>query len=323
MLYPDRHGNPEIPGRFKDRGAGDYPREGTEQILCDERERTARNLPYKIGEDMDNWLLIIVGVIFLVSMVVGGIRGFFKIGLSLLSTALTIVLVLFLSPFVADALQNHTPVNDVIEKKVVEAFMPEISTEELGSMDLSGTALGELSPDEIASLNEADWDMLGITPQDILSVMGEIPKDVQIKEIESAPLPTFLKNALMENNNATIYDELGVQTFPEYVASYIARLAIRVISFLVTFLLAIIIVKALMVAVNIIGELPVIGFFNHLGGAVLGIFIALVIVWLGFLVVTVCYSTKAGTACFDMIEKSQILTLLYEKNPLLYKLMSF
>ena len=153
--------------------------------------------------------------------------------------------------------------------------------------------------------------------------MGEIPKDVQIKEIESAPLPTFLKNALMENNNATIYDELGVQTFPEYVASYIARLAIRVISFLVTFLLAIIIVKALMVAVNIIGELPVIGFFNHLGGAVLGIFIALVIVWLGFLVVTVCYSTKAGTACFDMIEKSQILTLLYEKNPLLYKLMSF
>ena len=78
-----------------------------------------------------------------------------------------------------------------------------------------------------------------------------------------------------------------------------------------------------MVAVNIIGELPVIGFFNHLGGAVLGIFIALVIVWLGFLVVTVCYSTKAGTACFDMIEKSQILTLLYEKNPLLYKLMSF
>ena len=272
---------------------------------------------------MDNWLLIIVGVIFLVSMVVGGIRGFFKIGLSLLSTALTIVLVLFLSPFVADALQNHTPVNDVIEKKVVEAFMPEISTEELGSMDLSGTALGELSPDEIASLNEADWDMLGITPQDILSVMGEIPKDVQIKEIESAPLPTFLKNALMENNNATIYDELGVQTFPEYVASYIARLAIRVISFLVTFLLAIIIVKALMVAVNIIGELPVIGFFNHLGGAVLGIFIALVIVWLGFLVVTVCYSTKAGTACFDRIEKSQILTLLYEKNPLLYKLMSF
>ena len=140
---------------------------------------------------MDNWLLIIVGVIFLVSMVVGGIRGFFKIGLSLLSTALTIVLVLFLSPFVADALQNHTPVNDVIEKKVVEAFMPEISTEELGSMDLSGTALGELSPDEIASLNEADWDMLGITPQDILSVMGEIPKDVQIKEIESAPLRHF------------------------------------------------------------------------------------------------------------------------------------
>ena len=40
---------------------------------------------------MNNWLLIVVGVIFLVGMVVGGIRGFFKIGLSLLSSVLTII----------------------------------------------------------------------------------------------------------------------------------------------------------------------------------------------------------------------------------------
>ncbi len=272
---------------------------------------------------MDNWLLIIVGVIFLVSVVVGYIRGFFKIGLSLLSTVLTIVIVIVLSPYVADALQKYTPVNELIEKKVVEAFMPEISTEALGSADLSGTPLEGLNPDEIQELNDLDWDMLGITPQDILSVVGEIPKDIQIREIEDAPIPEFLKNALIENHNATIYDELGVTTFPEYVAAFISRLAVRILSFLVTFLLAIIIVKALMVAVNIIGELPVIGFFNHLGGAVLGVFIALLIVWLGFLILTVCYSTAAGTACFEMIEKSSILTFLYEKNILLSKLLSF
>lgn len=45
---------------------------------------------------MNNWLLIVVGVIFLVGMVVGGIRGFFKIGLSLLSSVLTIILVTLL-----------------------------------------------------------------------------------------------------------------------------------------------------------------------------------------------------------------------------------
>ena len=45
-----------------------------------------------------------------------------------------------------------------------------------------------------------------------------------------------------------------------------ARLVLKLISFLVTFLLAIIIVKALMFAVNIIGELPVLGLINRFAG---------------------------------------------------------
>lgn len=55
---------------------------------------------------MDNWLLIIVAVIFVVCIVVGYVRGFLKFGLSLLSTVLTLVLVAILSPYVADALAN-------------------------------------------------------------------------------------------------------------------------------------------------------------------------------------------------------------------------
>ena len=48
---------------------------------------------------MENWLLIIVGVIFLVSIVAGAIRGFLKIGISLLSTVLTAALMgFFCSP---------------------------------------------------------------------------------------------------------------------------------------------------------------------------------------------------------------------------------
>ena len=72
------------------------------------------------------------------------------------------------------------------------------------------------------------------------------------------PIPQFLKDALLENNNTAIYEELGVvTTFPEYVAAYISRMLLNVVSFLVTFLIAIILVSALMYAVNIIGELPV------------------------------------------------------------------
>ena len=126
---------------------------------------------------MDNWLLIIVGTIFLICIAFGYVRGFLKLGLSLLSTILTLVLVLFLSPHVTRALK----------------------------IDLTGTPLENLTAEDISKLNEMDWDVLGITADDILSVIGDIPKDVQINLIEEAPLPRFLKDQLIENNNSTIY----------------------------------------------------------------------------------------------------------------------
>ena len=175
----------------------------------------------------------------------------------------------------------------------------------------------------IASLGETDWSKYGLSAEDILSVIGEIPRDEQIKIIENSPVPEFLKNMLLENNNSTIYKELDVTSFPSYVASYISRLVLKVASFLVTFLLAIIIVKALMVAVNIIGELPVLGFVNHLAGGILGLLAALLIVWLIFLGLTLLYSTSVGHTCFGMIEKSVFLKFLYDHNPFLIRLLAF
>ena len=253
----------------------------------------------------------------------GYVRGFLKLGLSLLSTILTLVLVLFLSPHVTRALKEYTPVDDFLESKVTEKFMPEITSEQLQSIDLTGTPLENLTAEDISKLNEMDWDVLGITADDILSVIGDIPKDVQINLIEEAPLPRFLKDQLIENNNSTIYGELGVKSFPRYVAAYASHLVLNLLSFLVTFLLAIILVKALMFAVNIIGELPVLGLANHIAGGALGLLLALVIVWIGFLIMTLAYTTEAGSACFEMVEKSSILRFLYETNPLLIRLLKF
>lgn len=272
---------------------------------------------------MNNWLLIIVATIFIICIVAGYIRGFLKLGISLLSTVLTLILVLFLSPYVSRALEEYTPVDDYIEARIVEAFIPEISGDQIAQMDLSGTPFAKLSAEQLENLSSLDWNLLGITADDVLNLIGEIPKDTQIKEIENAPMPQFLKDQLIENNNSTIYDELGVDSFPKYVAAYISRLVLNLVSFLVTFLLAIIIVKALMFAVNIIGELPVLGLVNHIAGGVLGLVLALVIVWLGFLVMTLAYTTGPGTSCFEMVEKSPILQFLYDTNPLMIRLLGF
>ena len=96
---------------------------------------------------------------------------------------------------------------------------------------------------------------------------------------------------------------------------------LKVVAFLVTFILVWILVRALMAAVDLIGELPILGFFNHLGGAVVGAAAALVIVWLLFLIITLLYNNAIGQSCFEMIEKSSILTFLYDNNILITKLL--
>ena len=272
---------------------------------------------------MENWLLILVGVIFLVGIVAGAVRGFVKIGISLLSTVLIVALFAFLSPHVGSALAKYTPLDELIQEKIVQAFLPEISAETLKDKDLSGTPLQNIPLKDIEKLTSLDWKRLGITTNDFADIFGTTPKDQQIKEIEESAMPDFLKELLLENNNTAIYEELDVASFPQYIAAYISRMMLNVISFLVTFILAFVIVKALMAAVDILGDMRIFGVFNYFGGAVIGALCSLMFVWVLFLVIAVCYSLPIGKACFDMIDSSIFLKMIYESNPLLTRLISF
>ena len=54
----------------------------------------------------------------MISIVAGYVRGLLKIGISLLATVLSIVLVMFLAPYVSDALIKWTPADEMIEEKM-------------------------------------------------------------------------------------------------------------------------------------------------------------------------------------------------------------
>ena len=112
---------------------------------------------------MENRLLILVGIIFLICVVFGYVWGFLKFGLSLFSTVITLVLVSFLSPYVSDALTKYTPIDELIEKKCIETFMPEIPVEDLLKADLSGTPLAGLDRDQIEKLTGATLESTGKT----------------------------------------------------------------------------------------------------------------------------------------------------------------
>ena len=296
-----------------------------------------------------NWLLITVGVIFLVSIIVGICRGAIKIAVSLATTIVTLVLVFFATPYVAKAIEKYTPMDDVIKNQVISTMANAAVSQ------ASGKESGGLSEESVRKVLEAAGvgeDLLsqyGITIEDIVNgniskedlaqygISGnvldgldsgqqtveqaiegaEIPREMQTQAIQQADLPNVFKSLLAVNNNSEIYQQLGVETFAQYVGSYLAKLIINIVAFLITFVLISIILRAIVFALDIVSSLPGVGIVNRLAGGVIGMVGAMVIVWTLYIIITLMYTTTVGKELFQMIQENQFLTMLYEYNPIM------
>lgn len=233
-----------------------------------------------------NILLLVVGIIFVGSVIVGYKKGFVKIVASLLATLISMVLVMVLMPHVSTWIQNSTPLKTTIQEKCIEA------------LQLDGGPSVSLS--------------------DI-----EIPREHQISLIEGANLPSIFQDMLLENNNNEVYANLGVSTFGEYVGAYIAKVVADIIAFLVTFILVMIIVRIGLNLLGIVNKIPLIGGANRLVGAILGGGIGILIIWVLFIVITLLYSTSLGAACMESISGNAILSKLYDSNLLMNAITKF
>ena len=230
-----------------------------------------------------NELLIAVGVIFLICLIVGFVRGFIKIVASLAVTIATIILVMFLSPYVSNAILEHTP----LEKKVQEYCAGLLTSE-------------EQEPASAEEFRENDY-----------------TREEQISMIEGAKLPGVFQKLLLDNNNSEIYETLGVKTFGDYICRYFAKLIADILGFLLTFLVLTIVARIVVYVFGFIEKLPIIGGFNRVAGGALGLVTGLIFVWVLFVAITLLYRTDFGMNCFKNIEESQILTFLYDNNLLM------
>ena len=296
-----------------------------------------------------NWLLVTVLMIFLISIVVGAVRGAVKILVSLATTLITFVVVFFAAPYVSDAIVKFTPLDEAIETQVSNTIAEAAASQLMENGEGKMTADGVRKALGAAGLNEDTLAQYGITVEDIvngniskseLSKYGisggvldgllsgqqaaadaikeaEIPREMQMEAIQNADLPDVFKTLLTVNNNSEIYKQLGVETFAEYVGGFIAKLFIDIVSFLCTFLLVTIILRAIVFALDIVAELPGLGAVNHLVGGLMGVAGALVIVWILFLLITLIFTTTIGKEMFRMIEASGFLQVLYDYNPVL------
>ena len=227
-----------------------------------------------------NGLLILVGIILLVCVIAGLVRGFIKIVASLAATIIIIVLVVFLTPYVSKGILKVTPLERMVQEKCVELLTPDLE-----DMDLSGIEINGQKLDGI------DLEAAGITEEDIKNLIGKIDltREQQISAIENANIPQLFRDLLLENNNAEIYKNLGVSTFGEYVGAYMAKVIADFVGFLLTLLIVTIVVRTIVYMLGLISDLPVIGGLNRIAGGVLGMATGVIIIWVILIVVTLLY----------------------------------
>lgn len=155
-----------------------------------------------------------------------------------------------------------------------------------------------------------------------VSEMTSFGKTEQENVIESLKLPEFLKKQIEENNNADVYHYLAVNTFTDYVTGYLAKAAVNGVSFLVSFILATLLIRIFTYALNIIASLPVLRGVNKAAGALVGLIKGVLFLWIIFIVFTVLCNTALGTGVLELIEQDVFLSYMYSKNILMQIFMS-
>jgi len=298
-----------------------------------------------------DWIIWTIGGIIVAGFIIGVYRGALRIAVSIVTVILTVVITVFVTPYAAQIVEEKTPLDESIKEYVVSSMAE--AAQELLPVEDTGTGLTKERVEKVlkaAGVSKKKLKKAGITVEDIvngdvkkedLKALGvsahildgqkdrentavdslmeneEIPKDIQRKAIDSSEFPKVFKQLLNDNNKEATYTELGVETFAQYVGTYLAKLMIHVAAFLAVFLLVTIILRAVVFTLNVVNDIPVFGMVNRLAGGAAGVLGALIVVWFLCVFVTLFYSTEIGKQVYDTIQGNYFTRIILENNPLL------
>lgn len=146
--------------------------------------------------------------------------------------------------------------------------------------------------------------------------------ETQTAFIEGMPLPDFLKEALLENNNPVIYQLLDVDSLKEYIAGFLANVCLNVLSVVLAFVLIYVGVTVVLNALHLFSKLPVLNFFNRFSGFLVGGAKGLFFVWIGCMVLTFFQCSAKLESVFAAMEHTFAAQYFYENNILLYLILT-
>ena len=132
--------------------------------------------------------------------------------------------------------------------------------------------------------------------------------------IDNLNIPEFLKNALIENNNSSVYSKFNVSNIQDYTSEYITSFVINILAMIIVFILLMVLFKFLAKTLNIFSKLPIIRTANRLAGGALGVLQGVVIIWIGMAILTMLYGQPIFDSINESISESLIACKFYDSN---------
>lgn len=135
--------------------------------------------------------------------------------------------------------------------------------------------------------------------------------------ITSLPIPEFLQELMLQHNNPAIYQMLNVSSLEEFISSYVANIAINIMSCIIVLILVLIGLRFIAGTLNIISKLPIINSMNKLGGAAVGVLKGTIAIWIMFLGMSLMALHENHYNILLEVEESSIGLWFYQNNVIL------
>lgn len=131
--------------------------------------------------------------------------------------------------------------------------------------------------------------------------------------LEQTDLPEIVKNYIRSNADIN-KKQIDLSGYINSITDYLTDMVMNGISYVTTAAVLLLIVIIALALSEILSGVPIVGGLDKAGGLIFGLVQAFVIIWLLMLVVTFMSAFDWGAQMMDMIQKSDVLSSLYNKN---------
>ncbi|MDY2628512.1 MAG: CvpA family protein [Lachnospiraceae bacterium] len=146
------------------------------------------------------------------------------------------------------------------------------------------------------------------------SSLEDAQKDIQNQYIKELEIPSSWKKTIIKNNTEEGHKKLLAEGFFEYVSGAIAAISVKVLAFILTFILVAVILKMISIMFGIIEKIPGLSHVNKLVGIGAGFVRSFIIIWLIMIVIAFAGNYQWGQVLLKLVLDNPVAAFFYHHN---------